>query len=246
MCENGIYSKKKYYKKDLSKLNWLFKCTLLLPCKKAKHNFKETIGNTNFQKGKEEHFLLNMFFVKKPKRRNINGKEIPPDEYGIAMHTDCWKFAKQELKHEFIYEDFNVKKIKMRTLKYELYYLFKYINYKPANKYWSQDFNIPKLIKNEKDWYILYSPLKTSVESKKNAKRIKINIKKCIKNIPKSTLKKDPLKGKVQSKKKLKKDRLSPSESAILYKIGKKKKGNDGNMYVVKSNKNGVHKWIKV
>ena len=39
--------------------------------------------------------------------------------------------------------------------------------------------------------------------------------------------------------------RPSPSESAKLY-CGKKKKGNDGNMYISKRDKNGVCRWYKI
>jgi len=47
------------------------------------------------------------------------------------------------------------------------------------------------------------------------------------------------------SKKSIKKDRPSPSESATKFKEGTKKKGNDGNMYIISVNKNGVKKWKK-
>ena len=40
--------------------------------------------------------------------------------------------------------------------------------------------------------------------------------------------------------------RPSPSESATLFPEGTEKKGNDGNMYIIKANKNGVNKWVKV
>ena len=40
--------------------------------------------------------------------------------------------------------------------------------------------------------------------------------------------------------------RPSPSDSATLFKTGSKKKGNDGNMWMVKENKNGVKRWTKV
>lgn len=43
-----------------------------------------------------------------------------------------------------------------------------------------------------------------------------------------------------------KKIRPSPSQSATLFQVGQKKKGNDGNMYQVKENKNGVKRWTKV
>ena len=37
--------------------------------------------------------------------------------------------------------------------------------------------------------------------------------------------------------------RLSPTESATLYKIGTKKKGNDGNIWIIKEDKNNVKRW---
>ena len=43
-----------------------------------------------------------------------------------------------------------------------------------------------------------------------------------------------------------KKDRPSPSQSATLFQVGSVKKGNDGNMYQVKQNKNKVKRWVKV
>lgn len=51
---------------------------------------------------------------------------------------------------------------------------------------------------------------------------------------------------KKNSEKKKKKDRPSPSESATLFKIGQKKKGNDGNMYIIAVNKNMVKRWKKI
>lgn len=38
--------------------------------------------------------------------------------------------------------------------------------------------------------------------------------------------------------------RPSPSQSATLFSVGTIKKGNDGNMWVIKANKNGVNRWI--
>jgi len=37
--------------------------------------------------------------------------------------------------------------------------------------------------------------------------------------------------------------RLSPSESATLYKVGTKKKGNDGNTWIIVVNKNNIKRW---
>jgi hypothetical protein len=40
--------------------------------------------------------------------------------------------------------------------------------------------------------------------------------------------------------------RPSPSISATLFDLNTKKKGNDGNMWIIKMNKNGVKKWSKI
>ena len=50
----------------------------------------------------------------------------------------------------------------------------------------------------------------------------------------------------LEADKKLNKDRPSPGESATLFDIGAKKKGNDGNIWIIKQNKNGVKKWNKI
>lgn len=42
-----------------------------------------------------------------------------------------------------------------------------------------------------------------------------------------------------------KKLRPSPSQSATLFNVGQRKKGNDGNMWQVKQNVNGVKRWVK-
>lgn len=41
-------------------------------------------------------------------------------------------------------------------------------------------------------------------------------------------------------------NRPSPSDSATLYKVGYKKKGNDGNIYEVVVNKNNIKRWKKI
>jgi len=40
--------------------------------------------------------------------------------------------------------------------------------------------------------------------------------------------------------------RPSPTASATLFELGKKKRGNDGNMYIIVVNKNGVKRWKKI
>jgi hypothetical protein len=41
------------------------------------------------------------------------------------------------------------------------------------------------------------------------------------------------------------KSRPSPSQSAAATKVGTRKRGNDGFMWQVKRNKNGVHRWAR-
>ena len=102
------------------------------------------------------------------------------------------------------------------------------LNYIPILKYWEQDFNLEELAKKKNHWYIMCSPLGSNELSKKNANRILKNINKI---------------NKVKIKKK---NRPSPSESAKEFKVGTKKKGNDGNMWIIVENKNGVKRWNKV
>ena len=72
---------------------------------------------------------------------------------------------------------------------------------------------------------LLESPLKNK-NNRDNILKIKLIINKNIKQ--------------------LKKDRPSPSESATLFDNGTKRKGNDGNTWIVSENKNKIKKWIKL
>ena len=42
------------------------------------------------------------------------------------------------------------------------------------------------------------------------------------------------------------KARKSPNESATKFNVGTKKKGNDGNMWKIVKNKNGIKRWLKI
>ena len=225
--------------------NWLMKTTILLENKKAEHGFKEVNCNTGFAKNNKTY-------------------ELHPelDKYsGIPVHTDCWKYSVKMIKHNFKFEDFQVKKkiilkksksrkdVKRNYLQntellsyvllnsWEIALQNK-LNYEPAIKYWGQEFDINSLGKNIKDWYILSSPLSNNYFSKKNGERILKNIKKIHSNAKE--------KNKELVKKSSKKNRPSPSDSATIFKVGTKKKGNDGNMWIIKKNKNGVNRWSKI
>jgi len=201
-----IFDKNKEYYSKLT--NWFNKCTVLLENKKAKHGFRETGCNTHFKK-KGEKYDLDI----------INYPDL--GELGIALHDDCWKLAKEYTNHQYVFEDFNIKKIKDLTP-----YIFTYGNYKPINKYWQQIFALDPE-KHKKELFVLHSPLKSTRESTENKDRILKNIKNF-------------------EVKKLKKDRPSPSESATLFKLGTKKKGNDGNMYNKTKTKTKVKRWGKL
>ena len=54
------------------------------------------------------------------------------------------------------------------------------------------------------------------------------------------------IKSRSRSKSKRKHSRPSPSDSATLFKLGHKEKGNDGNIYIVTETKNNVKLWTKL
>jgi len=197
------------FKKVIKKTKWMEKVTVLLPDKKARHGFIETSCNITFlHKIKKDDYYLDTM------------------ANGLALHTECWKLAKRQgiiLK----YEDFDYKRVKTHHSKHTFWkqYMFTYINYSPAKKYHSQYFDIEKLYKNPKDWYILYKPNNmNSHESKKNINRILKNVNQIKKNKPKI--------------------RPSPTITATIFKKGTEKKGNDGRIYVVKTTSNGTKRWI--
>ena len=198
------------FKKIIKKTKWMEIATVLLPDKTIRHGFKETSCNIGFSnKIKKEGYILDTM------------------ANGIALHTDCWKLAKKQ-GIKLTYEDFDYKRAKTMGSKYKYWnqYIFTYIDYSPAKKYYGQDFDTEKLYKNPKDWYILYKPNNmNSHESKKNIVRICKNINRIKKNKPKI--------------------RQSPTVTATIFEKGTEKIGNDGNMYVVDKNKNGVLRWIK-
>ena len=199
--------------KILKKIKWIEKSTILLSNEKVKHGYKEFSCNIYFCNKKNE-----CYSIKNPKD-------------GIVLHTDCWKFAKS--KNIILnYTNFNITKADIKKKMWKQY-KFKYLNYKPANLYHSQDFQFKKLEKNKKHWYILFSPISKLPKSKLNAKRIMININK-IKKMNKSKINRSKTK-----------NRPSPSVSATLYIVGTKKKGNDGNIYIVKQITNGSKRWYK-
>ena len=201
--------------------------TLLLPNSIVEHGFKYDDMVEFYSRRKS---YSEVYFDSHP----IDGTK------GLPMHTECWNLAKKKLKHELKFEDFISNKYISEP---SVYYIFKSIKYGPPLKYFGQDWddnlwkiNSDAFLLNEKDWYSLYLPSGKTTEAQKNSKRITTILEKIIKGIKKPKL----------VTKKLKKDRPSPSESATEFKEGTKKKGNDGNMYIIAVDKNGVKRWKRI
>lgn len=204
--------------------------TLLLPNSKVRHNVE--------YEDNEEFIDYNEVYLDTPLQiNNNNGTK------GLPMHTECWDFAKTKFKHELKFEDFIYNK-NVKAENFRVPYLFDSLDYGVAKKYQGQDWSDNNygldpnsFLLNNKDWHILYHPSNKSDEAIKNSKRIEKILKKIINGIkkPKQEI----------TTKKLNKDRPSPPQSATLFKKGTKKKGNDGNMYIVETDKNGTKKWKK-
>ncbi len=227
--------------------------TVLLPEGK---NYKAVFDNGDYLFDIKEigQYNLSFYFYGNEKYHDVTDDN--KDLLGLPMHTCCWNLAKKKFKHELTFEDFFNNKFEKiipskKKIDYFNYYLIEYLNYKPSykytlEKYWDYNINneVNDFLLNKMDWYIVYLPDGNSPEAKKNSKRIERNIKKVINGIIKPK-KENSSKDNI-TKKYTKKDRPSPSESATQFKEGTKKKGNDGNMYIIVINKNGVKRWKKV
>jgi hypothetical protein len=190
------------------------------------------------------------------------------DEYGIVkngflIHRKCYDIVKHIKDLYAKLNSFN------RNIRISGY--LKGLNYTPLEKYADQFFEWDKFINNPKDHYAIEDPTKNKLNLqrlKKNAQTIdKVKIKlnkdpvesytKSLKRISKGSRKIKQLKSKskspkrspsksLQKRRSISPTRKSPSMSATLYPIGTKKKGIDGNTWVIKQNVNGIHRWVKV
>lgn len=127
--------------------------------------------------------------------------------YGVFIHTDCWKFVKNEYNIELNYSNLPI--IEKDILSHKI---FNFINYGAIEKYWNQYFNFISVIvdKNEE---LCMSPLKSNLVAK-NIKKIISQLK--IKNNP---------------------ERRGPTVSATFYNNGLYKVGVNGNIWIIKNNK---------
>ena len=165
---------------------------------------------------------------------------------GYCVHTDCLKVFEKKYGDIFYYSNLKFKSKKTILEK------SKCNDFNKINKYYSniisnginaQFFEWLKFFYCKEDSFILESPLKNKKKKERMLNYNIINFNKKIKNPSKKTPIKKPIK---KTSSKDKSNRPSPSQSATLFKVGTKKKGNDGNIWIIKKNKNGVNRWSKV
>ena len=142
--------------KDLSKnTKWMKQCTMLQINNDIIHDVKEVSCNNSFCNNKKCITHLDM------------GKEFElSDEYGVFIHTDCWKYIKDKFKIKLRYSD-------LPPVSKTLGRIFD-IKYDDIEKYWQQDFDFVDIVLDKKE-YLCSSPLKGD----KNIS----NIKKIIKQL---------------------------------------------------------------
>ena len=163
---------------------------------------------------------------------------------GLICHKSCYCLLYKKFKIKF-------------NLDYFAPFLHEYSllnNYGTTiNKYVElQDFILHNYLNNMDNYTSLEDSLLKNKEFKINIKNLNyllnpLNNKENATRIIKLWIPKIKNKSKKSIPKKsiLKKLRPSPSDSATKYKVGEKKKGNDGNMYIIVKNKNGVKRWEK-
>lgn len=171
------------------------------------------------------------------------------DEYtdAIACHKDCYNFLDKKLKYKLNFDDVNSKINGYTTTLSKGYgkVMDKYTN--------QQHFPWTELILNVNSWSGLNQLMKDGKKLKINYKNLDFlmnpltnkNNANRIESIWKPLIQKFPRSVRTPTKK-LKLSRPSPGESATLYKVGYKKKGNDDNMYIIAENKNKVKRWKKI
>ena len=165
-------------------------------------------------------------------------KHYKPENRALICHKSCYKLLSEKLNY----------KLKLDDISNELDSNSLLQSYGAiVDKYTSmQEFPwIGMIINNHFFWYDLLEEKKKLIIS--NNINFLMNPLKNEKNESRIIKIWKPIVNQILKKKIIiKKDRPSQSESATLFEVGKKKKGNDGNMYIIVVNKNGVKRWKKV
>ena len=210
------------------KYNWLNDLVFLHPTGKIIKVKDDLTASSKFV---DKNYKLNPFYVDENKYK-YEYVGTPMGE-GISIHNDCYKLLKSKIGEFNIFNFY-------RKIKKIYYFRMDPFNNDKINK------TVMKCQKQLYSWFnYFYNNIEYVLESPLNNSKNKNRILK-IKNI--YSLKNNKLESynnkNINNKKK--KDRPSPSESATKFKLGTKKKGNDGNMWIIVENKNGVKRWRKI
>ena len=182
----------------VGKTKWMNKCTMLQINDKVTHGYKEMNCNNVFHN--KNQTIEHLEWV---------DMDVLSENYGIFIHTDCWKYIKKKYGVELKFS--NLPKIFSRTTNVKKIFD---INYGEIIKYSQQDFNFFQIAIDKKT-YICSSPLKND----KNISQISKNIHAL----------------KIHKMNDIK--RKSPNVSATFYKEGEMKIGKNNNIWIVKNNK---------
>lgn len=194
---------------DNKKYNWLEKATLLLENNNIIHGAEEVNCNVGFKYKKELYEASIMYLGSSIYYNKLFSNKC------IFLHTDCWKFIKKEYNIKLKYSDLPFSK-----KYYNFYDTIGNVNYKPISKYQEQYFNFNKAIQ-DKNEYMILSPLSKEEGSSKNISRIK-------KIFSQFKIRYEP-------------SRKSPSVSASFYNNGSIKMGNDNKFWIKDKDK-----WISI
>lgn len=141
---------------------WLNKCTFLTADNRVVHGCEEVACNITFQDKKNNTYT-----------HSSNYDEYS-NMYGVFVHTDCWKFVKNEYNIKLNYSYLPI------IEKYIYNKINNIINYGPIEKYWDQDFSFIGAIADSND-ELCSSPLKSKLVAK-NIKKVISKLK--IRNDP--------------------------------------------------------------
>jgi hypothetical protein len=245
ILNNVTYLKDKKYKwmNDLLLLHWSGMILKIASYDGWEHQFKDNFSNDHFNMGNNFIVHKDCYEITKHKYGDYNSLNMDTHNKGWWNENINYgfirKYDSQEydwLKYFYDNVDYVLEsplknsKNKKRILK---------INHKINKKI------IPKFIdflkeykKNNKIPYKEYKWMKKIIGYSFGDEKTFNNYMKYFEKIINKSLNKS-----LTNKKK---DRPSPSESATKFKVGKKKKGNDGNMWIIVENKNGVKRWSKI
>lgn len=176
--------------------SWMNKCTILTTYNKIVHGCEETTCNGSFvdkyKNGYDTHYFEDKYDY------------LNEFEKSIYLHTDCWKFIKQQYGIELQFKDVPFKFFNFKNRKNIDKPIL--IDYGKIESYWGQDMNFKQMIEDGND-YQIYSPL---VNNSKNINRIK----------------------KICSQMKFKIGRAGPSVSATFYDNKSIKYGNNNKFWI--------------